>query len=212
MQEQNSLIYQALIEANGDKLNFVFNSIYRANLWGCGSGPGSNEELCADYVNFLQNFFKEKKISEVVDCGCGDWQFSKNIDFSGIEYKGFDVASFVIEQNINRFQKENINFFLYDGNFNSLPSADLLICKDVLQHLNNIKINEFIANLSRFKFALITNDIAENVNSDCLNGRYRALDLRKAPFNLPLKVVFEITRMPKAPNMLTMLWENPKFK
>lgn len=201
-----------LIEAHRDDINLTFNSIYKANLWGCGSGPGSDEKFCANYVKFLQDFFKEKKISSVVDCGCGDWQFSKNIDFSGVDYKGFDVASFVIERNINQFQKENINFFLYNGDFSLLPHADLIICKDVLQHLNNEKIKEFIANLHRFKFALITNDIDKNVNGDCLNGGYRVIDLRQAPFNLDLEVVFEFIRMPKAPNMLTMLWENPKFK
>lgn len=212
LQEQNSLIYRLLVEANRDNLNLVFNSIYESNFWGYGSGPGSDEKLCENYVKFLQDFFKEKKITSIVDCGCGDWQFSKNIDFSGIDYKGFDVANFVIEKNINQFQKENVSFFLYKGDFNLLPNADLIICKDVLQHLNNGKISEFIANLYRFKFALITNDIGKDVNNDCLNGGYRSIDLRKAPFNLDLKVVFEIVRMPKAPDMLTMLWENPGFK
>lgn len=201
-----------LIEANSDNLNLIFNGIYKTNRWGNGSGPGSGEKFCANYVKFLQSFFKEKKITSIVDCGCGDWQFSKNIDFKGIDYQGFDVASFVIEKNINQYQKENVNFFLYNGDFNLLPKADLIICKDVLQHLTNTKISEFIANLPRFKYALITNDINKKVNINCLNGGYRAIDLREAPFNLDLKVVFEFIRMPKAPNMLTMLWENPKFK
>ena len=168
--------------------------------------------MCADYVAFLQAFFKENGIKSVVDCGCGDWQFSRNIDFTDIDYKGFDVANFVIERNLAAFARENVNFFLYDGDFRALPSADLLICKDVLQHLPNAKIQDFISILDRFKFALITNDIADEVNADIAAGNYRALDLRKEPFGLDLKVVHSILRMPRAPDILAMLWENPKFK
>lgn len=164
---------------------------------------------------FLQDFFKTHKIKSIVDCGCGDWQFSKNIDFSGISYKGFDVADFVISQNNAKYKKENVNFFLYNGDFSTLPSADLIICKDVLQHLPNAKIKEFIDNLHKFRFALITNDISgyygdELTNADIMIGGYRALDLRDEPFNLHCNVVHSIVRMPYAPNMLVMLWERQR--
>lgn len=157
---------------------------------------------------FLQDFFRKNNIKSIVDCGCGDWQFSQNINFEGIDYKGFDVASFVVENNIKNFQKEHINFFLYDGDFNALPEADLIICKDVLQHLPNAKVKEFIANLHKYKFALITNDIGEKFNYDISLGGYRCLDLRQPPFKLEAKIVHTIKRMPKAPDMPVMLWEN----
>lgn len=205
---QLSFVKELLIENNKDNPNAVFNTIYKTNAWGKGSGSGSDALLCAAYVKFLQDFFAKHKIKSVVDCGCGDWQFSRYIDFSGIDYKGFDVASFVIEQNTKVFQRENVNFTLYNGDFTLLPSADLLICKDVLQHLSNAKIQEFLGILPRFKFALITNDIAQNVNDDISTGDYRALDLRLKPFNLDLKVVHSILRMPNAPDMPVMLWEN----
>ena len=159
---------------------------------------------------FLQDFFKQHNIKSIVDCGCGDWQFSKNIDFSGIDYKGFDVANFVIERNNATYKKDNVNFFLYNGDFSLLPSADLLLCKDVLQHLPNAKIQEFIANLHKFKFALITNDIDEIVNVDTSPDSGRALDLRQEPFNLNLEVVYSILRKPIRADMLVMLWANPK--
>lgn len=205
-----SFIKELLIQSNKDNLNAIFNTIYETNTWGKGSGIGSDAIVCATYVQFLQDFFKKHKIKTVVDCGCGDWQFSCNIDFSGIDYKGFDVASFVIEQNVKLFQKKNVNFFHYNGDFKLLPSADLLICKDVLQHLSNAKIKEFISILPHFKFALITNDIGDIINADISTGAYRALDLRQEPFNLDLKVVHSILRMPNAPDMPVMLWENAK--
>ncbi|KGI56242.1 class I SAM-dependent methyltransferase [Campylobacter sp. MIT 97-5078] len=209
---RNELTFIKILLQENSNSNSVFNSIYKNNYWGQGSGPGSNEQFCAGYVEFLQDFFKKYYIKSIVDCGCGDWQFSKNINFNGIDYKGFDVASFVVENNSKNYHKENIQFFLYDGDFSTLPSADLIICKDVLQHLPNAKIKEFIANLHKYKFALITNDIAENVNGDISLGGYRCLDLRKEPFNLNMQILYTLHRMPKAPDMPVMLWENKDLK
>ncbi|HHY1436434.1 TPA: methyltransferase domain-containing protein [Campylobacter jejuni] len=201
-----------LLNSNEKNLNALFNTIYQTNAWGCGSGPGSNPIVTKEYVDFLHLFFKEKKIQSIVDIGCGDWQFSKNINFDKIQYTGYDVASFVIEKNNANYKKENINFILYDGDFNKVKSADLVICKDVLQHLPNNKILEFLNILPKFKFALIANDIGLKINEDILASRYRPLDLTKSPFNLNAKKVFSIDRMPTAPDIIVILWENPIYK
>ncbi|MFC3868125.1 methyltransferase [Helicobacter equorum] len=193
----------------------LFDIVYETNYWGNGSGSGSSETLCQDYVAFLQNFFTTYNITSIVDAGCGDWQFSKNINFNGIKYQGFDVASFVINANTRAYAKENISFELYDGDFNKLPSADLLLCKDVLQHLPIAKIKEFIGILSKFKYALITNDIGKNNNTEILPTQGRTLDLRQEPFNLECSIVFEINENhPKnwgIESKPVMLWKNPKY-
>lgn len=208
-------IKNLLLKQSANNLNTLFDVVYETNYWGSGSGSGSNENLCRDYVAFLQEFFKAHNITSIVDAGCGDWQFSKNIDFSGITYQGFDVASFVINANTPRYSKDNISFHLYDGDFSKLPSADLLICKDVLQHLPIAKIKEFITILPRFKYALITNDIGTNNNTEILPTQGRTLDLREDPFYLDCSIVFEIQEnCPKSWGIKSkpvMLWENPKL-
>ncbi len=206
---------QTLLLKNSS-LNAIFDSIYETNLWGNGSGSGSKETLNQGYVAFLQNFMRESLISSLVDVGCGDWQFSKNIDFSNIYYTGYDVASFVINANNAKYAKDNITFEHYDGDFSQIKSADLLLCKDVLQHLPTSKIHEFISILPKFKYALITNDIANKQianfeNKQIAPGQYRPLDLRKAPFNLNLEPVFMIKRMPAEPDICVMLYKNEKF-
>ena len=207
-------IKNLLLKQSANNLNTLFDVVYETNYWGSGSGSGSNENLCRDYVAFLQEFFKTHNITSIVDAGCGDWQFSKNIDFSGITYQGFDVASFVINANTPRYSKDNISFHLYDGDFSKLPSADLLICKDVLQHLPIAKIKEFITILPRFKYALITNDIGTNNNTEILPTQGRTLDLREDPFYLDCSIVFEIQEnCPKSWGIKSkpvMLWKNPK--
>ncbi|WP_114996789.1 methyltransferase [Helicobacter fennelliae] len=203
-------IHQLLLETNTNNLNALFNVVYKTNQWGNGSGSGSDENLCANYVAYLQDFFRTHHIKSVVDVGCGDWQFSKNIDFSGIEYKGFDVASVVINSNNAKYHKQNITFTHYNGDFNVLPSADLLLCKDVLQHLPNAKIKEFLTILPRYKFALITNDLGENPNMEILPTQWRTLDLSLPPFNLKCKKVFEFDEPHRNECKITILWENPK--
>ena len=41
------------------------------------------------YVKSL-HALAERRIRTVVDLGCGDWQFSKYVDWRGIEYHGYD--------------------------------------------------------------------------------------------------------------------------
>ena len=165
-----------------------FQEIYERNEWGHGSGEGSLEVHTRGYRSFLQRFLSQKKISTVVDMGCGDWQFSKFIDWRGINYQGYDVAPIVASKNSNEFAKKNVSFFLYSGNPVNLPAADLIIVKDVLQHLPNKIVFDFFSCLEKYKYALITNCTNPNnendVNKDIDVGEFRYLDLRKPPFNL----------------------------
>jgi SAM-dependent methyltransferase len=165
--------------------NAAFSEIYDKNVWGKGSGVGSEPQFTTEYVAMLQRFLAQHRIKSVVDFGCGDWQFSQLIDWTGIEYRGFDIVASVIDANRLRFESANIKFEqVADGT--ALPSADLLICKDVLQHLPTAVV---LRNLGIFKQLypnlLITNDIfpAEGANSDIDAGQWRPLRLDQAPFN-----------------------------
>lgn len=203
-----NFIKTMLLKQNAQNLNILFDTVYETNMWGNGSGSGSKEELLHGYVMFVQDFLRKHEIRTIADVGCGDWQFSKNIDWGGASYTGYDVASVVINANNARYAKENVHFVHYNGDFAQIQSADLLICKDVLQHLPNAKIHDFIAILPKFRYALIANDISERVNADILPTQYRALDLRQPPFNLVLEVVHLIKRMPREPNIAVMLYDN----
>lgn len=163
----------------------IFNRIYADNVWGCGSGEGSAEELTRDYRKFLHNFLRANRIASVVDLGCGDWQFSRHMDWSGIDYCGVDVSSVVLETT-RRFSAPNIRFQEMDGIEGELPSADLLICKDVIQHWSNDDIRRLFPRLSRFRHALITNAFhpAITENEDIATGGFRPLNLLARPFDI----------------------------
>ena len=169
----------------------VFTNIYQHGCWGWNedglgfSGDGSTLRNTTHYVAFLQQFIKANKIKSVVDAGCGDWTFSKEIDWGDVQYLGVDVVKSVIDANNQKYGTKNIRFEHFDILRYALPAADLLICKDVLMHLSNRDIISFLKSTKQFKHCLFTNNIgSENENQDIPRGGFRPLDLTAAPFFL----------------------------
>ncbi len=76
-----------------DGLRAAFEAIYAENRWVYGSGVGSLPVNTTRYRAFLESFLAMNAIRTVTDFGCGDWQSSRLIDWSNIEYVGFDVVS-----------------------------------------------------------------------------------------------------------------------
>jgi SAM-dependent methyltransferase len=194
-----SVIFVALGFANvyANDLTDVFEKIYQNGNWDKDqnnrgtSGLGSHVVNVKPYFYFLENFLIQNRIKTIVDAGCGDWQFSKYLNLEGIKYLGVDASSFVISNNLKNFAKENVEFI--HGNFldMELPKADLLILKDVLQHLSHKNIQRAIEKFDNFKYVLVTNDIStpEYTNYDINDGEYRCLDLSIAPYFLKGKNV-----------------------
>lgn len=110
------------------------------------------------------------------------------MNWDGISYIGYDVVPSVIAQNVQKYNATNIQFRQGDATSTDLPSADLLIIKDVLQHLSDIDVHTFISQIHKYKFALLTNDVNPLTNtSDNIpinRGDERELDLTKPPFSL----------------------------
>lgn len=176
-----------------DSNEAIFNSIYQHNKWVNGSGSGSTPEYTGLYRIFLQKYLKDNNIKSVLDIGCGDWQFSKLIDWTGIDYLGVDVASVVIDKNKEVYSAPGISFTKLDITKEDVPNADvdLVIIKDCLQHLSNESVLSALDKLKNCKRVLVTQDImGGNPNRDCNNGGFRYLDLRISPFTIPAKEVF----------------------
>ena len=172
-----------------------FAAIYQQGLWakdaqGKGtSGYGSTMEFTRLYRVFLQDFLAAHQVRSVVDAGCGDWEFSQAIDWNGISYLGVDIVASVITANQRRFSAPNVRFAVADIVRDELPPADLLLVKDVLQHLSNADITSFLAQLPRYRHVLIVNDVLPSsltaTTIDIPTGRYRPIDLTQPPFSLP---------------------------
>ena len=173
----------------------MFGAIYKDRFWGRNaegegtSGSGSTLAATEVYRTYLQAFLKQNKIRSVVDAGCGDWEFSKAIDWSGIDYKGYDVVEDVIAKNKARHTKPNVRFFTANIVTENLPPADLLISKHVVQHLPNADVAKFFEQLPKYRHVLLTNTVSATTlsgqNRDIAIGAFRHFDPTKPPFELP---------------------------
>jgi SAM-dependent methyltransferase len=172
----------------------VFTNVYEAARWGTNeagvpnSGPGSTVERTVVYRAYLQNFLKEHDIHSVVDAGCGDWEFSRLIDWSGVDYKGYDVVESIVERDRELYAAPDRQFFVADILETDLPPADLLIVKHVLQHLPNRDVARFLKQLPKYQHAILVDGVDSYAltasNVDIVAGQYRPLDPTQPPFNL----------------------------
>jgi SAM-dependent methyltransferase len=188
----------------------IFDKYYARDTWiGGGSGSGSTPEATASYRDFLREFLRDNDIRSVLDLGCGDWQFSQLIDWTGIDYLGVDVSK-VVHQNTKAFARPGIRFQKLNGTSSDLPRADLLIMKDVIQHWSNEDIERFLPNLSKFRYALITNGThigSRETNAEIRTGGCRPVDLTAAPFNVRGSFVYEFQA---DETKVTFLWRRDK--
>lgn len=185
----------------------IFSKIYQNKTWSIFSlyplsGSGSTINNTILYRELLTKFIKDNNIKSVIDFGCGDWSFSKEINWEGINYLGIDVVPSVIEENKKRYSKDNIKFIcknLFQPNneisLNDLK-AELWIIKDVLQHWSNDDISKFLNQLIKqkcFKYILLTNSYTNGKNIDIKSGEFRSLNPNEYPLNVykPKVIGFE---------------------
>src|SRR5262245_58216241 len=181
-------------------LTNTFNRIYAEGIWGKDdegrgtSGSGSTLEITREYRAYVENFMRTHAVTSVVDAGCGDWSFSSAMDWGGASYVGFDIASNIVAANRKKYERGKISFQVGDIT-EELPAADLLISKDVLQHLSNSLVKKFIENnvkKGKYKWVILTNDRGSG-NGDIKPGEYRAIDLAAPPFEVGGLVDLPIT-------------------
>lgn len=168
----------------------IFRHIYDTEHWQGGSGAGSRSDATVAYRRVVERLISARDVRTVVDVGCGDWEFSQLIDWSSVTYVGLDVVPELIDRNRAKFQEPNVRFECEDVRKSlALPSADVLLCKDVLQHWPIGWIQDFLARTRpRYRYRLLTNDIASlhcppgALNSPINPGEWRTLDLESAEF------------------------------
>lgn len=177
----------------------AFTEIYNKDLWSLQSaewqaehaGYESLESCMQRWTTLLGEFMRNNRIRSVVDFGCGFWSYAKALDWSGVEYDGFDVYEGVVRWNHDQHAAPNVRFHvLEDGT--RLPAADLLITKDVLQHLPLADVHYYLDIFRRnYRFSIIGNGVfpEDNLNGEIPAGDCRSIRLDLAPFALPCAVL-----------------------
>jgi hypothetical protein len=96
-------------------------------------GHGSTMFEARHTIDALRQTIGALSIKSIVDIACGDFNWMKFVDLSGIEYLGCDInESFVFK---NRLVAPSHTFRSFNAITDVPPKADLIICRDLLIHL-----------------------------------------------------------------------------
>ena len=159
----------------------VFSGIYQRNEWNgveSRSGPGSGSMATRRTAAAIRLLVRGLAIGSVVDVGCGDGYWMP--DLPG--YVGIDVAPEALS--IARGRHPGRAYVL-DAGTASLPPADLVIVRDVIQHLS---LADGVALLDRIRAAeplwLLASTFAGTENRDVPTGGYAEPDLSTEPYAL----------------------------
>lgn len=165
----------------------IFNHIYQNLVWGHGSGQGSEPTAAVPWTYYVNKTIEDNNVKTVLDVGCGDFRLGDTYNLSGVDYTGLEVSSLMFNQ-IIKHEVSNITFINDDAETWEFPQVDLILCKDVFEHLSNDSINIIMDKImASCKIALICNDYdAENVE-DIDNGDHRRMNLNADPFNYDLE-------------------------
>jgi len=175
-----------------ESLSERFAAVYENRVWlngrtagslsGCGSEMANTERVRAH----LGELLKSLNACSLLDIGCGDFTWMKDVSFP-FPYMGIDIVPGVVEKNKALYRSEQRTFQLLDATHDKLPQADAILCREVLFHLSFADIRRLIQNVRRSgaSFLIATNDNNLRYNADILSGDFRLLNLHKSPFFFP---------------------------
>lgn len=186
----------------------IFTDVYRNNEWGGQpgefySGDGTHDPSSMEYIRKVAAFIGQRQIKTMLDIGCGDFNImSKILEQVDVNYTGGDVVEELIRHHQSVYGNERRKFIVLNAIDDGLPDAELVIIRQVLQHLSNAQIVKILGKLSKFRYVLITEHVllTENVipNLDKIPGPHirtrvnSSVFIDKPPFNIAgAKVLFE---------------------
>lgn len=194
----------------------IFTDIYLNNKWGDKhslSGTGSNLNQTKIILKEIENMIGNYQIKTILDIPCGDFYWMKEFDFQGLNYIGADIVSELVNDNIKKYKRSNINFQIIDLLVDNIPDSDLIFCRDCLVHFSFKDIFKALNNIknTNSKYLMTTNFIERNHNEDIPTGSWRTINLCKPPFNFPKPSLIILEKCTEADNQFSdkalFLWE-----
>jgi SAM-dependent methyltransferase len=186
------LAHQRFLEARdsfvGLNLAERFRRIHDTNLWGAAqstSGLGSELDATAVLRSQLPRLFERLGITSLLDAPCGDAGWINRADL-GVRYVGVDIVPSLVENLQARAAAGETmgEYRVADITGDALPRCDAILCRDCLVHLSFANIARAIANFraSGAAWLIATTFPQWQVNADCEDGDWRALNFERAPF------------------------------
>jgi hypothetical protein len=178
----------------------LFSEIYRKGYWGSSpqqpfySGSGSHDETqTLRYINAVKSLITSLPESPVIiDLGCGDFNIGQQLYRQSQHYYAIEIVPELIAYNQQRFKASNLTFKCMDATTEKLPDGDILLIRQVFQHLANHEIKAVLKQASHYTYIIVTEHLPEGTfvpNKDKPAGpdsRLRmksGVDITAAPFS-----------------------------
>lgn len=171
-----------------------FDLVCRDNRWGSAetvSGPGSERgSSSVEHVTtVLEEWIPHLGVARLGDVGCGDlnWQAPFLARHPDLDYAGYEVSPAIVQR--NQTSHPDVRCQQLDITRSAPGPCDLILCKDVLNHLDERDVQKALANLARTpaKWLLVTSN--RDATNEELSPRHphgsRHLNLEAAPYALP---------------------------
>ncbi len=192
-------------------MEYVFTKTYENGGWGCGesvSGRGSTLAETKIIREQLPVLFREMNIRSVLDVPCGDFNWMKEVAPHIERYTGADVVKNIVATNRERYGNERVQFVFADAVKDSLPRADVILCRDMLVHF---PIREIYRTLRNFRasgadYLLTTTFTSCSTNADIQVADWRQLNFEQAPFNFPKPLRLIVEGCATKPDKSLALW------
>ncbi len=172
-------------------LGAIFSKIFCTNQWGSEetlSGEGSERSKMKNLIDEFDHLMCDLDVKSLLDAPCGDFNWMQDVNLDKIEYSGCDIVVDLISANIDRYGKRGeISFQVLDFTAQSVPCADLILCRDALVHLPDRHVFNALKNFyaSGSKYLLTTTFPETRENGPIKAGWWRPINLQNPPFNLP---------------------------
>jgi hypothetical protein len=212
-------------------LDELFETVYREQLWGQSENPGyysgdgsHDKSIITGYIHSVRHYIESLPDRPViVDLGCGDFHIGSQLLDTCSSYAACDVAPGLIASNRQRFQHEKLSFHQLDACTDKLPDGDILLVRQVLQHLSNQQVRQILAKFHCYVHVIVTEHLPAGdfvANKDKGNGpdsRLRmnsGLLLEKAPFDLDCEEFRQLDevrlQLPVESRIRTLAYKNCK--
>jgi hypothetical protein len=167
-----------------------FTAVHDENLWGSeesrsgwGSERGTPSVIVAQAA--IEKAVAEHGVRSIHDIPCGDFNWMPDLlaRLRTVTYRGFDIVEPALARNKDRHPTRE--FRVLDITTTVPPAADLIFCKDLLNHLGDEDAKRAIENMrrSRSTFLLASNNIGfDNAPLPDVPGASRHLDITAPPF------------------------------
>jgi hypothetical protein len=170
----------------------AFAQIYSDNIWGDTeslSGWGSTVSYTSMVRKHLEQLFSRIPVKTFLDAPCGDFNWMQHVRFpAGTSYIGGDIVPELIALLNERYATgDTRKFIVLDIVKDTVPAADVWLCRDVLFHLTTTDAMHVLRNFSHSEtpFILTTTYDFVKTNTDTRPGGFRYINLAQPPFNLP---------------------------